>query len=110
MVVSFCSAVLDDDVLALNVAKIAQALPECLDKFGLKRGGTCSKVTDSRNMTPLLRLDGKRRGEKATRESRHEPSAAKRSRSGRVGHDYSLRRSNRRESSRMEGSISLIYR
>src|SRR5262249_40854971 len=95
-------SVLDQDVLALDITEFTQPLAECLDKVRTRLGFS-RQITDTGNL--LLRLSGKRRGEKAAREGRHEPPASKRMverfASFRGGHRPPIgERSNRRESSR----------
>src|SRR5712691_12372183 len=62
--------VLDDEVLPLDVAKVAQTLLECLDT-GI--GGTGIEPTDPVHFRQRLRVDGERRYEQAQDECHDEP-------------------------------------
>ncbi len=62
---------LDRDVLAFDVAELAKSLLECLDEWRDSGRGTAEE-SDLPDLHGLLRLDGERGGEEATRQSNHE--------------------------------------
>ncbi len=67
-------AVLDEDVLSLGVAQVAQALPE-----GIRRwvdGRAYAQDTDSRDLRGLLRFGGDRRDEESKREDQSQAAQA----------------------------------
>src|SRR5262249_5269103 len=76
-----CIAGLNDKVLALDVAELAQTLPECL-LTGMGRRGRGREVstepTDPMHVRRLLRVGDERRHEQAEGEGDEEPDTAAR--------------------------------
>ena len=56
-----CGSVLDDDVLALDLSDLAQALPEGVD-FSRGPGRSIEQVPDTGDVTGRLRMGNARRG------------------------------------------------
>ena len=71
LVLSLRPSVLDHDVLALDVAELAQPSPERLDEMLGRHGrGRGHEEADPIDLPRLLRLGGERRGEEAASQRR----------------------------------------